>query len=492
MSTHPASNSLYDSDLSSPESPRGAIEVMEPTPLNLNQSNSDNSGLLTGIPTASSENEISLNKDLSGVEELIADQKPSDSLRSIWSAPDVTSDVIERSKHPPVCIESNCVLKKAFVDDGRQVRYNYEDGVKPRTPFLVGPNKSNTARLYFDPESGTLVAGQEERNSWNQLGNFSLIGGIGNGAEADGSLVTGARNRIELDLKRPSKPQQPKNKICTKKGCPSDSSSSSDEYPVVPPSSAIVGGYDNILRAACGAPVATIGTSGVRYDQGDHTVIAALKVQPGENPLPRAKETFLTRNLYALGSAQIQGDLRARNGIFDNLSAKTISGGVTQSSAIVSNADITVTPESGLDIIYANPIQGPVTIRLGAPDNYIFPDSQSLIIKDATQEFGPNTSHNIYITVPTGNVRIEYYGSYTVPGVTGTYEGIVAGTGGTYILNTAGGSVTFRYMPPGLPGALPTWVIQNQLIGNQRIPPLTAGEFVPATDTTRSKILRRV
>jgi hypothetical protein len=446
MSTLPDPNSLYASELSSVGS-QSARDSDRSSDRNIPESDS---GLLTGIST---------------------DPTTSDELSEMGDPIDLTGSPLNKgglgkSKKSRVCTPSGCGPPQTLDHHG--------DRLSP-----------NATRLHFDPESGTLAAGREEKGSWDNLGNFSIVGGIGNGADADGSLVTGAHNRIELAL------SSDLHRGPVKHGSSSDSSS------VVPPSSAIVGGFDNILKTQCGAPVAAIGSSGVNLSRSDHVVVAALQARSDDPPMSRLKETLLTRNLKVLGQAgvdgsvKIKGDLQARSGTFDHLNVKTMSGGVAHSSAIVDASDITVTPESGLNVIYANPIRGPVTIRLGAPDAYIFSDSQSLFIKDVTPEFGPSTSHNIYITVPPTNVKIEYYGAYTIPGVPGTYRGIVAETGGTYVLNTAGGSVTFRYMPAGPRLTLPTWVIEHQLIGNQRISPPSAGEFIPATDTTRSKILRR-
>jgi len=250
-----------------------------------------------------------------------------------------------------------------------------------------------------------------------------------------------------------------------------------------PSSSAIIGGHKNRIETPTDGSNAAIGADGVRLKSSKNTVVAAIRLNPKSNVLSEYDETLITRHIKAFG------DIQAQDGSFDTISAKHISGSMSQSSAIISNADVTITPETGLDIIYANPIPGPVVIRLGEPKNHHFNDNQVIIIKDVTPEYGPNTSHDVYITVPSGNIRIEYYGTYNIPGITGTYSGIVAGTGGTYILNSAGGSVTFRYMPSGTPGALPTWVIQNQLIGNPRVKPISARGFAPSTDLKRSKIL---
>ncbi len=61
-------------------------------------------------------------------------------------------------------------------------------------------------------------------------------------------------------------------------------------------------------------------------------------------------------------------------------------------------------------------------------------------------------SYNIFITV--SNSSIEHYDQCKLK----------ISLSGTYIINTSGGSVTFRYMSDQK-----CWLIENQLMGNARL-----------------------
>ena len=63
---------------------------------------------------------------------------------------------------------------------------------------------------------------------------------------------------------------------------------------------------------------------------------------------------------------------------------------------------------------------------------------------------------------------------------------LTVATNSAYLLNTSGGSVTFRYMVPTGIGGHATWTIDSQFQGNPRI---LHGTFIAASDEKRVKIL---
>jgi hypothetical protein len=136
-------------------------------------------------------------------------------------------------------------------------------------------------------------------------------------------------------------------------------------------------------------------------------------------------------------------------------------------------------PTDNVDVLYVNTIGGQITIQLGESGADVFRSNQKLVIKDVNPEFGNEPSYNANIVVPPQGVRIEHYNGST----------IVANTGAGYALNTGGGSVTFRYVNFGIPGALPTWVIESQLVGNPRVVPTTLPAIGPASAQQRAKLL---
>jgi hypothetical protein len=118
-----------------------------------------------------------------------------------------------------------------------------------------------------------------------------------------------------------------------------------------------------------------------------------------------------------------------------------------------------ILPRDNTKVIYLNPISGPITVELGTEQNQRFEPNTVIVFKDITPEYSVNNrSSNVTIKVPMTGSRIEYYNS------TGN---IVAASNAGYLLNSAGGSVTLRYVDVGM--VLPTWVIENQLYGNDRM-----------------------
>lgn len=147
---------------------------------------------------------------------------------------------------------------------------------------------------------------------------------------------------------------------------------------------------------------------------------------------------------------------------------------INKSKNIYLTDDITLIPDDTISIIYANPINNNIHIRLGRDHDHNFPPNYSLLIKDCTLEYGPGTDNNIFITVPVGTT-IENYGPD---------GGLTATNGGTYKLNTSGGSV--KLLHTKLNRRLPGWVIESQFNGNPR---LLALKFTTANESDRSKIL---
>ena len=114
-------------------------------------------------------------------------------------------------------------------------------------------------------------------------------------------------------------------------------------------------------------------------------------------------------------------------------------------------------------IIYANPAKNDVYIKLHSPKD----ENKHIIIKDITPNVSKTgTPYNIYISAV--ETKIEHYGFESCDVIPNASYGIVSSYEGTYVLNSSGGAVSFRFMPR-LSKCVPScWVIENQLIGNPR------------------------
>ena len=123
-----------------------------------------------------------------------------------------------------------------------------------------------------------------------------------------------------------------------------------------------------------------------------------------------------------------------------------------------------------------HPANGDVTIILPSD---IKPNKQ-FIIKDVSLEFGKVSSFDIHIKVAS-TVKIEQY----------SHGSIVAKLGGKYTIKTSGGSVSFRYFYPSIPGCTPTWVIENQFIGNPRTYPDQGFTMTHTGEIIRQNIFKR-
>lgn len=379
-----------------------------------------------------------------------------------------------------------------FVYDGRSVRYNVEQGVDPNAIFIIGSRKRagiegergyRSVHFSFNPKSGTLNAGCNIDNGWRASSNFSLISGIGNSSELDASFISGAHNKIVSEA------------------C-SDASETDDSSFI--PSCAIIGGRHNIIRndlARSRHSSVIVGCSGVDLRNCKNTVVLGVKRSKQSTYFEGFQEATITDKLYTLGVHRI-GLLNCedtpKNVVLD-VNGNALIRGHLKATAIVQQevyvegndhcTSWVLNRGDGINVIYVNPIHGPVDIQLGTCEDPYFEPNRVIVIKDVTPEFTVGCSHNVGISVPeTSDViptRIEHYGNC------GNGTCLTASVGGTYGLNSSGGSVTLRYMHSPVPGAYPTWVIENQFIGNPRLLTSTGVTFTPACHNARRHVLKR-
>lgn len=399
-----------------------------------------------------------------------------ESIKSIWSALDMTSKSCSDSSSSESydCDEKNT---KPFVFDGRVIRYNLKHHLDYNTPVVFGSSKAsghkekhgyNPSHFVFDPKTGSAAFGYEVNGGWKNLANYSLITGLGNSCKLDAGFISGANNSIDLELLDNLNKSKKNNK---------------NGYCLLPPACAIIGGnHNNITNtSSCHYSSAIIASSNVKLRNCEETVVLGVKFTSDEKPLEGLKETAVVRNINVLNNASVNGDLFV-DGTID-------ANNIQQNSYVVIGAtggdNITISPQDGINVVYADATQGDVGVMLGNTGD-VFESNRVITIKDATLEFSMGTSHNVFIGVPQGT-RIETY----LPMGNGTdnngYVGLTAADGGIYKLNSSGGSVTFRYFNQNpIPGALPTWVIESQFIGNPR---LLGMSFVSSDKEIRAKLL---
>lgn len=436
-----------------------------------------------------------------------------ESVRSLWSATDASHNY-----------EDNHILPNdasPLIFDGRIISYNTNRGVDYDTPVLFGPSfskRSNTgdekaSRFIFDPKTGTLVSGFDINNNKPNLPNFSLITGIGNLSELDASFISGVHNSINLNL------------------LPDNQNPDDDQFLLIPPSCAIIGGTNNNItnNSVCQNTSAIIGSHNVNINNCDASVAIGIKGITGDFPISGLTETTIVRNLLAMGhvnagpynnetfpqdtvfvangNALIQNDLQVNGNInskswnTDNLVIKTanienlnVSGLCNidqrdiyiEGTGGITGINVTILPQDNVDIIYANPTNGTVNIYLGTGANNIFQRSRMITIKDVTLEFEQASAYNINIIVRgpsdvVNQTKIEHYNN----------GGLTAGANAGYAINTSGGSVSFRFINNIMPGFTPTWVIQNQFIGNPRIQGTAGIKFMSASENTRYKLFHK-
>lgn len=141
--------------------------------------------------------------------------------------------------------------------------------------------------------------------------------------------------------------------------------------------------------------------------------------------------------------------LVANNASFDTLNVNHL---VHHSVTITGPYRYQITPKD--HIIYVNTIGGAVHLIL--PATYI--TNKSIIIKDVSLIFGNGAVFNVYITSETGS-KIEHYI------ISDKCHLLKCSNDGTYILNTSGGSVVYRYNRFNEP----VWMLESQMIGNGRL-----------------------
>jgi hypothetical protein len=121
-----------------------------------------------------------------------------------------------------------------------------------------------------------------------------------------------------------------------------------------------------------------------------------------------------------------------------------------------------VNPSDNTGVIYVNPINGPIYVILGSQSGDVnFGTNHSITIKDVSLLYNEGSSYNVYVTVPTNTqIFIEHYDSTCR---------LKVSAGGTYIINSSNGSVTYQYMKTNTGKAC--WIIKDQFVGNNRVLP---------------------
>jgi hypothetical protein len=168
----------------------------------------------------------------------------------------------------------------------------------------------------------------------------------------------------------------------------------------------------------------------------------------------------------------------------------TVNGNIAQHDVYVENdgetTDYTVRNGDGINVIYTNSTRGPINIYLGTDDDPSFEANRTIVIKDVTLEFAPASSFNVNVLVP----QLHHDSHYAQPRIEHYSNGALdVSSTGAYVVNTSGGAVTFKYFQANIPGAQPTWVIENQFSGNSRIPPHIGIIFIPASQKTRTDLI---
>jgi len=305
-------------------------------------------------------------------------------------------------------------------------------------PFVYD-RKTKTIRYNFErcisADSALILGGNNHRTTLDAA-KSNLIVGQDNTSELHGSFIVGEHNKIK------GKSHHKNNTII---------------------------GDNNELHNTTNSSI--IGCSGVKLKNCRDTIALGITATDDDEFPEDLNQTLLVRNLHVAGS----------------MSASNIK----QNSVYVKGdkqRDVfyQITRGDGIDIVYANPTDGTIWIQLGVPRNVGFEANRTIVIKDVTLEAGNGqTSHNINIIVPPTEVgapqtRIEYYNGKLL--AVSTQGGVETG----YVLNTAGGSVTYRYAASFISGQPSTWVIQSQFLGNMR-----TTQFRETDVETRSKLIKK-
>lgn len=437
-----------------------------------------------------------------------------DSVKDIWSTKNDESKQ-HNNKLPNRILPSTV---DPFSYDGRTIYYNVDRGVNYDTPVYFGTRKATgcdgedgyrASHLVFNPKLATLAVGRDINNAWSKLPKYSLISGLGNSSDLDGSFVSGYSNKIIYD------------------------GDSKDTQPVMPSSCSIVGGSHNQITNTTnhGFPSSIIGCSNVQLKNCSNSVALGMNSSPV--PLEGYKESTITKNLYAFerisAGLPVQGesDMDSKlivngNGhvlgnfdVKENLTAQSAT--VTKlavENAMIQNLTVTnyerrdlylsgtggtllthyISPLDPVDIVYINPHAGAVNIVLGTGTNNYFQANRTITFKDTSLEFAQNeqSPYSINILSPSTEagaipVRIEHY----TPEVQGQLPQLAVSADSSYNINTYGGAVTLTYLTQTIPGSSPTWVITNQFIGNKRVPGADVLKFAPATEAIKDKLFHR-
>ena len=479
-----------------------------------------------------------------------------DSIKSLWSSADssgIKGDDISECRQSQHYLTNDA---SPFIYDGRLIRYNTDRGINYDTPILFGSRKLTgedtkygyrASHLIFDPKHGTLAAGHDVNNQWSELPKYSLIGGLGNVSQLDGSLMSGSNNRILKLLQDQNNNQR-------------------EHYPS---SCAVIAGSNNSIENnsydhSCDA---IIGSSGMHVNNCNETVVLGMKSRPGEAPISNLNEAVVTRNMYCtdhvhagplsnevvpvgnalnvngnstfLGDINVKGSTQIANISVENVnvsdtvkSDKVITRSIHGEHASFTDLDakyivqneryavgvntgptggpsgqtgptLIIRRGDGVNIVYANPVAGPVYIQLGTPEESSFERNRVIVVKDVTLENAATSSNNVTIYIPSVGISgpTAGTGTYPQPGVaqmeyynqTNSALAVANNAGAPvgYVLNTVNGSVTLRYVSPLQPGSLATWTIENQFIGNPRANSATGLTFIPASTRTRSKLIRQ-
>jgi len=346
-----------------------------------------------------------------------------------------------------------------FILRNNIIRYNIEQGVKLKTNVLFGSkttsaNNGNGFRathLLYNATIGSLAFGRNIDNQWSKMGRFSLVTGYNNMTTNESSFISGINNKI----------------INTNFNQYQNDDDNIDNLS----SCAIMGDNNTITDSkSC----AIIASSNVNINNGTNTVVLGMNKTSLDTIPLNLKETTITRNLFSIGklfagpilpffitddvlivngSAGINTDLNVKNNITcDNLNSNNITIHSKFLNTTTGGISETILPTDNTNIIYCNPSTGDINIYLGNTGAYEFQDSRSITIKDVSIVNHNRNTFNIYIWTDN-HINIETYDNY----------GLVYYPNRGYIINTAGGCVTFTYFEINK-----CWVITNQFIGNIR------------------------
>jgi hypothetical protein len=358
-----------------------------------------------------------------------------------------------------------------FILKNNIIRYNIEQGVRLNTNVLFGSKTTSgdtgksgfrATHLLYNATIGSLAFGRNINNQWNKMGRFSLVTGHNNMTTNEASFISGMNNKI----------------INTNFNQYQNDNENTDNLS----SCAILGDNNSITDSkSC----AILASSNTNINNGTNTVVLGMN-KTSQDTIPlNLMEATITRNLFSIGklfagpiiypfttedvlivngSATINNNLNVKNDITgnnlnvknnitsNNLNVNNITINSKFLNATTGNLNETILPTDNTNIIYGNPSNGNINIYLGNTGTYEFQDSRSITIKDVSIVYNNKNIFNIYIWAASP-ISIETYDN----------NGLIFNPNRGYIINTAGGAVTFTYFQNNK-----CWVITNQFIGNRR------------------------